>query len=285
MSNMLLGFPNRIDSATLSGGSWSAGLPLANLQNRIIGKVARTANVTLAATQFDINLGSSKSIRALALVNHNLTLAAQYRIRGSTVNTFASNVYDSGWTDVWPAVFPSASLEWEDDNWWSGKYTAEQISGYTAALINICPSNELAQYWRVEINDTSNAIGYVQVGRVFIGAAWQPTVNMSVGATLGWETKTEAQEAIGGAEYFQRRTPYRVANLKIDVLSSDEAFANAFEIQRRAGIDQEVLFIHDPDDTVHALRRRFLGRLRQLSPIEYPYSTFNSAAFEIKELL
>jgi hypothetical protein len=149
----------------------------------------------------------------------------------------------------------------------------------------VLPSNTLAQYWRVEINDTTNAAGYIQVGRVFIGPAYQPTVNMSYGAGLGWETKTVAQEALGGAEYFQHRTPYRVATIKLDWLSVDEALANAFEIMRRAGLDAEVFWVHDPDDTVHALRRRFIGRLRQLSAIQYPYPNVNSAAFEIKELL
>lgn len=283
----MLGFPNRIDAATLSGGAWTAGLPLANLQNRIIGKVARTPDDAMASTWFDIDLGAAKSIRTFAAVGHNLSLAAKYRLRGSSVSDFATTVYDSGaaFLDVWPDVYPYMSLEWEDDNWWSGKYTAEQITGYTAALITILPGNTLARYWRLEIDDTTNPAGFVQIGRVFIGPAWQPTFNMSYGASLGWETKTEAQEAMGGAEYFQRRTPFRVARFALDWMSQDEGFANAFEIQRRAGIDQEILWIHDPSDSVHALRRRFLGRLRALSQIEYPYPNINKSAFELKELL
>ncbi len=287
MANCMIGFPNRIDAATLSGGSWSAGLPLANLQSRVIGKVARTADAALPSTNFDIDLLSSKSIRLFGLVNHNFSLAATYRLRGANISDFSTTVYDSGATflNVWPVVYPYTSLEWEDDNWWSGQYTAEQITGYMAALIVILPSGTLARYWRLEINDTTNASGYVQIGRPFIGPAWQPTVNMSYGAALGWETKTEIQEALGGAEYFQARTPFRVQRFGLDWMTQDEAFANAFEIQRRAGIDQELLWIHDPDDTVHALRRRFLCRMRALSAIEFPYLDVNKSAFELKELL
>lgn len=287
MANVMLGFPNRIDAAVLSGGAWTAGLPLANLQNRIIGKVARTTDGALASTQLDIDLGSAKSIRTFAAVGHNLSLAAKYRLRGSMVSNFATTVYDSGaeFLDVWPVVYPYESLEWEDENWWSGKYTDEQITGYTAALIVILPRNTLARYWRLEIDDTTNPAGHIQIGRIFIGPAWQPAFNMSYGAGLGWETKTEVQEALGGSEYFQRRTPFRVTRFALDWMSQDEGFANAFEIQRQAGIDREILWIHDPSDTVHALRRRFLGRLRALNQIEYPYPSITKSAFELKELL
>lgn len=284
MANCMIGFPNRADSATLSGGSWAAGLPLNNLKNRILGKVARSATDATADTQFDIDLGAEKKIRIAALVNHNFSLDAKYRLRGSTVSNFATSVYDSGWLPVWPAVYPSQSLDWEDPNWWSGQYTDEQRAGYTATLVEAEPANVLARYWRWEIDDTTNAAGYVSIGRLFIGPAWQPTYNMEYGARAAWETKTEIQEAIGGAEFFQRRTPFRVQNITLD-MTLDEGLANAFEIQRRAGIDAEVLWVADPDDTVHALRRRYLARLRKLSAIEHPYFNNNKTAFELKELL
>lgn len=285
MANVMLGFPNRIDASVLSGGAWMASLPLSNLQDRVIGRVARTANLALASTQFDINLGAPKPIRTIGVIHHNCSLFAQYRIRGASDASFSHVVYDAGFADVWPVVYPSESLDWEADNWWSGKYTAEEIDGYTATLVHILPANKLAQYWRIEFSDTNNPAGYLQFGRVFIGPAWQPTYNMAIGASLGWQTKTDIQEAISGAEYFQRRVPYRVERFSLNLMKQDEAFANAFEIQRRAGIDQEILFIHDPDDTVHALRRRFLGRLREIGPIEFPYQTRNSTTFEMKELL
>lgn len=287
MENALLGFPNRIDGSTLSNGSYTAGLPLTNAQTRVLGQVARSTDATTASTKVDIDIGSTKNIKAIAVLNHNFSLAATYRWRGSSVSNFASTLYDSGstFTDVWPVVYPYASLDWEDDNWWSGRYSEEQIAGYTTALIIILPSNVAARYWRLEIDDTANSDGYVEFGRIFIGPAWQATFNHQEGRNIGWKTKTGVQEALSGAEYFDVHTPYRTALLALDWLTEDEAFANAFEIQRRAGIDKEVLWVHSIDDTVHALRRRFLGRIEELSPIEYPYLDVNKTAFRIKELL
>lgn len=281
----MIGFPNRIDAATLSSGAWTAGLPQANLKNRIIGKVARTVDATNASTKLDVDLGAAKNTRIISLVNHNISLSGRYRLRGGADNTFAVTLVDTGWVDVWPVVYPFEVLDWEADNWWTGKYTAEETAGYTTALTIILSGPVVAQYWRLEIDDTTNVAGYVQAGRIFLGPAWQPIINMSYGSTsIGWETKTEVQEALGGAEYFQMRTPYRVARFSLDWLTENEGMANAFEIDRRAGIDQEVFWVHDTADTVHALRRRFIGRIRTLSPIEFPYQNINKKPYEIKEL-
>jgi hypothetical protein len=285
MSNCMLGFPNRADIAVLSGGAWSAKLPLTNLLDRTIGRVARTTNAAPSSSTIVIDLGKSTNVRDVSLRNHNLSLAGRYRVTASTVPDFSMLTYDSGWRDVWPEVYAWGMLEWKDDNFWSGKYTAEETQGYTTQLDHILPLAKALRYWKIELSDPSNPAGYIQAGRLFIGPVWQPKLNMSYGASLAWETGTTPQAAISGAEYFDRRTPYRVARFSIDWMEQDEAFSKAFELQRQAGIDQEVLFIHDPDDTVHALRRRFLGRLRTLGPIEYPYFNINKAAFEVKELL
>jgi len=193
--------------------------------------------------------------------------------------------YDSEWRDVWPTVYPFGTLEWGDENWWSGKYTVDETEGYIAELVHILPTDRYERYWRIEFDDQTNADGFIEIGRLFVGRVWQPKINMIYGASIGWETTTEARAAISGAEYFSDGINYRVQKFTLAHMDQDEAFSQAFELQRRAGISGEILWIHDPTDTVHALRRRFLARLRQLSPIEYPYPLTNSTAFELKELL
>lgn len=285
MANCMLGFPNRADESVLSGGEWFPTLPLQNLQTRVIGEVARTTDTALASTQFTIDLGRSMKTQILALRNHNLSITAEYRVTGSLTADFAVLAHDSGWTDVWPVIYPWGALEWEDDNWWTGKYTAEEREGYTTELDHLLPAAKLGRYWRVEIRDLGNPAGFIQIGRLFIGPAWQPEINMIYGATIAWDTKTEVQEAKSGAEYFDVRTPYRVQKFTLSWMEENEAFTRAFELQRQAGIHAEIVFIHDPADTVHSLRRRFMVRMRTLGAIEYPYLTINSTAIELKELL
>jgi len=216
----------------------------------------------------------------------DISISPQGTLPAGYMDELQPATYDSDWMDVWPTVYPFGTLEWGDENWWSGKYTTEEAEGYIAELVHILPSDRYERWWRIEFDDQTNAAGFIEIGRLFIGPVWQPKLNMSYdGASIGWETTTEARQAISGAEYFSDGINYRVQRFTLGHMKQDEAFSQAFELQRRAGISGEILWIHDPTDTVHALRRRFLARLRQLSPIEYPYPLTNSTAFELKELL
>ena len=285
MSNVLIAYNSHVDGGTLSGGSWSATLPLTNLQNRVISKVARSADLLAASTKFDIDVKADNLVRVIGLVGHNLSLTATWRARLYSDAGFTTLVYDSGTLNVWPAAYASTSLSWQASNWWSGAYTEADRAGYTWSAVHVLAGGLAGRYWRIEMFDASNANGYVEVGRLFMADGWQPAKNMSYGASLAWEDRSEVQEALSGTEYFDTRTPYRVARIQINWMDEDEAMGNAFELQRRAGISREVFFLWDPEDTAQAIRRQFMGRLRQLSPIEHPYLEVHKTSFEIKELL
>src|SRR5262245_42530055 len=94
--NCMIGWPiwsdvGPLGSPTLSGGSWLVALPLTNLQDRRLARVARSTNDDAASTQFDVDLTVARSIRVISLVNHNLSLAATVRVRSSnTVGNFTT---------------------------------------------------------------------------------------------------------------------------------------------------------------------------------------------------
>jgi len=286
MGNAVFAYGNLIDYATLSGGGWVGSLPLTNLQDRRLGAVARSNSASPAATQFDIAFSTTHLFRVIGLINHNFSQEAQCRIRFSNDPTFTTSVADSGWQDVWPTVYPFGTLPWGAENWWTGQYSADELGSTTKSLVYILQGSTNAQYVRVEISDPTNADGYVQIGRVFCADGWQPVRNVTYDtSSLAWEDPTGVQEALSGAEYFDPRTKRRIVRCGLDAMTEDEAMGVAFEIQRRMGISGEILFIWDPDDTTHALRRQFLARFRTLSPIQNPGPDRWSTAFEIKELL
>lgn len=280
----VLGVYNRVDASTLTGGSWTSGLPLNNLKTKILGQVARTTNALAASSTFVMDLGDAKKIQVVSVVNHNVSLAGKIRIRASDTN-FGTVVYDSGEIDVWPSVYNTIDLEWEDSAYWSGQYTAEEITGYTPTTVHLTTVPVVARYWKVDIIDTTNAVGYIQIGRVFIGPTWTPERDAEVGLSVAWETNTQVQKALNGTKYFQRRNPYRVTRFTLNVLGTDEAMSYAFEIDRRIGIDGEVLWIQNDQDTIHALRRRYLANMRELTAIEFPYSTLARKAYTLEEVV
>lgn len=286
MANALIAYANRADDGTLSGGSWIATLPLTNLQQRTYGRVARSTNAALTSTKFALDLGAGKLSRTVALANHNFSLEAKVRVRCGNDATMATLVeYDSGWVSAWPAVYDTIDLPWEHESFWPGTYSEEERSGYRWTHIVSSPTTIGFRYMLVEIDDVNNLAGFVQIGRLFVGPAWQTKVNMSIGNGIGWESSSTSEEALSGGEYFDERQVYRVTRFTTGWMMEGEAMGSAFDIQRRSNTTREVVFQYDPADTLQALRRSYMGRLRQLTPIEHPTITTYSTGWEIKELL
>lgn len=293
MANIILGFPNRVDSAVLAGGAWVEGLPLANLQDRALARVARTLDLEQTSTLFTVDLQQQRALRVLAFVAHNFSLSARITLVFSNAADFSSPILTIT-SDAWPSLsdgdWDLDALEWENDNFWLGTYLQEDIEGQTPTCSILLPDDILARYVKVLIDDSSNTSGFLQIGRLFIGSAFlQPRFNYSYGATLGYEDATNVDSALSGAEYFDRREPVRVMRFTLGYLSVDEGFGAALELTRRAGVSGEVFVIQKPDDRTYAATRSFLGRLRQLSPLEHLAmmsggGLLHSMAFEIKEL-
>jgi len=290
-TNIMLGFPNRTDEATLSSGSWTTSLPLSNLQTRQIAEVARTTNTDESSTRFIIDFGQPRKIDILSMINHNASFDAKITIDSSTVSNFAS-IQDTYSGDVWAGVSDADwiidDLEWENDSYWLGSYTAEDIAGFTSNSTHILQTFRAARYWRVQIQDELNEDGFFQFGRLFVGPAVQPTVNYSFGSGLSYETNTAIETALSGAEYFDIREPFRVFRFSLEMMPGNEAYGKFLEIIRRAGVHGEIFVIPDPEDDLQGLRRNFMGRNRQLNPLEQTLYADNevkhSMAFEIKEL-
>lgn len=69
--------------------------------------------------------------------------------------------YDSELHDVWPTIFPFGLLEWEDDNWWSGKLLPEDAIGYPINYWKILDGPTLLPYWKFNIYDQDNYSEFV----------------------------------------------------------------------------------------------------------------------------
>ncbi|MCA3000312.1 MAG: hypothetical protein ING75_17120 [Rhodocyclaceae bacterium] len=284
MANVIIAFPNIADKGTLSGGSWVSTLPLSFLQDEILGTVARSTNALASSTLIEQTLDKPRGVAVIGFHKHNLSTDAQYRIRAYSAATRLDGeaIYDSGLQDVWPTVYTVGVVEWESDSFWSLKSSSEELASINTALIVKIPSIA-AQWWRFEFFDTTNANGYVQIGRLFMALAWQPTRNALLGATLGLRDRSEVQESIGGTTYADRRSVKRVATLSVAAISKDEVMQNAFEIKRQAGNTREVLLVWDADDTINLQRMSFLGRLTDQAPIVMPLPDLWDTQFEIEE--
>ncbi|WP_158876907.1 hypothetical protein [Antarcticirhabdus aurantiaca] len=288
---ILIGAPNRLDGAALSGGSWAAGMPLSNLKTREFSRRARSTDTTPAAATFTLDFGKPRELRILALIAHNCSLTAKVRYEVSEASNFSTRLYDVT-VDVWGG-FPTApwdinALEWENDNFWLGTYDQEDLEGFTPTSSHIMPAEITGRYLRVTILDELNDDDFVEVGRVFAGPAVSPTINYAWGGTLGYEIATAVEQSLGGNEFFDVREPVRIFRFALQHLTDDEGFGIFLELVRRYGVHGEVFIVPEPLDAFNGIRRNFLGRMRQPGALEQVGwmngGSAHSIAFEIKEL-
>jgi|TARA_B100000315_G_scaffold219431_1_gene221368 hypothetical protein len=240
MGNVLIAAKNLADSGTLSGGSWVSSLPLSNLGDRQLTNLARSTNTLLASTQFDVDLGSQKTISLIAVLRHNLSQTGLWRLRIADVSGFATTVFDSGWQDIWPEVTPFGQELWGEFIW-GGKLDADEAKTYGISAYLVLTTAVFARYARIELDDQGNSDGYLQAGRLIVSPAWQPTRNL----TYGWEVhhvdESRKVRSRGGQLYVDVAPKRRRLGFVIEHLDEDEMFGRAYELDRDKGVAGDVL--------------------------------------------
>jgi hypothetical protein len=273
MSPLLLAFNNRANAATLSGGGWGGPLvlPLNNLKTKRLAQVARSTDATLANTLFSVDLGASYSLRIVALVNHTFSTTAKVRIRASNTSAadaISAPLRDTGWVNAKRLTFYG-----DTPANWGARYPVLDVF---AALT--------VRYLYIEIDDTTNAAGYVQIGRLFIAGGFQPTHTASRGQKHARRDLSTVAEMVSGADFGTARRRQRTRRFDLNWLSQAEA-DRYDEMQDEVGIVEEVFYVPDPSDLVASQRYGFLGRLRELGALEAPNASIYSVPVEITERL
>lgn len=253
----VLGHTNRIDAATLSGGSWNASYPLANLKTRYLQQKARSSNALIGSTVINLDLGAARSIGVVALIAHNLTAdSATVRIQGADNTGQSPTLYDSDALPVYQGTdyaltFPEAS----------------------------------ARYWRISMADTGNAAGYVTLGRLFIGSRFKPTWGASFGSAIGIGSNSVMTQASGGNKFARKRATWRTWKLDFNYLSDAESYGALLAILRAHDITDEFYAIIDATDTLYRGERHMLCSVKQLPAMAHPYVDINSVGLELEELV
>lgn len=274
MANIGLFFPNRCQPAvTVSGGSWLAALPAANVCDPSLAKVARSTDDATASTKIRVDFGSSRSLRAFALINHNLSAAATWRVLLGA-SSGGSEVY-AGTLATWvDSTFEAGlvALGMED-----GEYLR---SGRPAIVV--LPAYYTARHLTVEIEDATNPDGYVQIGRVFAGGGLVPEWNPEYGLKDGWIDKSSKDESESGSEWPTARRRLKTVSFVLAALTLDEGAA-LHEMQRTLGTIDEVLYVPDVADPDATQRFGMLGTISEMSALDYPYPRHRALPLTIRE--
>lgn len=217
--SLILGWVNRIDAAILSTADEIATLPVSNVQHQHLSRKWHTP-AGVKATAFIVDLGPPAACAALALLGTNLTSSATLRVRASDADGTgaAGEKLDTGIT------------------------LAGVVPGYGAAYRTWTSAS--ARYWRIDISDLALPSN-IQVGRVFLGPAWQPSVNLELDWRVSVLDDSTVRYSYGRQMYSDARPKRRLLQFSLDFMSEHEMYANAHALSMAAGITKDVLAIPD----------------------------------------
>jgi len=299
-TNVLLAWPNYADpqldpsrtivptvrTPVFSGGSWLGSMPLANLATSLLYEKARSTNALAASTTFTVDMQVARNVLCLALVRHNLSPNATVRLRASDDGATWTK-YDSGAIAVWGySAYPPGSLPFGYPELWTGKPTAEDVAIYPSlAFTHVLPTMVSARYWRVDIVDTANPHGYVELGRLFLGPGFIPRINVTWGASWKWTTGTTSERSKGGVDFFDEEPARRTWRGAWDDMHEDQAFAFWFEALGRMGKHQQMFFCYNPADTHHMHRRSMLCTHEELDAITAASLDHEAVGLSLTEVL
>ena len=141
-----LNVTNLAATATLSGGSWLAAAPVTNLATRDAADTARSTNANNSSTRIIVDHGAAVTRRVMDLREHNISSGATIRWSVGT-SSGGNEVATTGTINAW-------------------QFTPRAFDGRDHGLIFVLPADATGRYDYIEIFDSSNADGYVEIAQL-----------------------------------------------------------------------------------------------------------------------
>ena len=225
MAKALLSWTNLADGSdvVLSASDQAGDLSVSNVADPIVGRRWRTTTLT---GWLQVDLGADAAMHVMAL---RFPRDTPFPVAGTVRHQLDAD----GGTPGTGAAYDSTAIA----------INTQDGYGYHFHL----PSTaQTARYWRATFN--VSGVTWIDVGRAWLGGeAFRPEFDVSGGYEDRWEDLSQISVAArSGAEFVDSRPRRRAMAFGLDALSQAER-DTLREMNRLAGISQQVLFCLDPD--------------------------------------
>ena len=255
MSNILMARPLS-DTATLTATtSLGAGNVVSNLQKIELSSVYRSSLVC----EISIDMGAATEIDFIALVGHN----GQGSVTIKAGATSAVSDYTSGALDLITGT----------DYGLEKNIFAAQITAQTY------------RYWKLEIDDTGNADGFFQAGRLYLSKSFQPQINADYGLEEGYFEQSKVQRTMSGGVSAVFRQALKTIKWSLSFGTRDEMYASLRDFDSLRGVTKDLIVIPDMSDTTYFQKRAVYGTFDELAPIINAYFGIFQKSFKVTEIL
>lgn len=263
MANILFALPTLSDGATVTcDQSVASTMPLTNLWTSSPVEATRILATSCAIT---VDLGSAASIRAVLLLTNNVRDTATWRVSwGSSEGELTGSPGPAGSTG-WFSITDPLSL------------------GLIAAVT--------ARWWLIEISDTGNPDGFLDLARLYISTAWVPVENVT-DWRLTWEDLSVQRDTRGGQIAVARRQRRRRVRFDLQYQHEPDTWDGAYEMLRSRGRSDDLIVILDPGNGDRVQQQAVYGLLTELPSLNHAVpatdpddARWSVVSFELCELI
>lgn len=236
----LFGINNLVKTAVLSGATADPALPVENIANdhgaASLGWQT-PAGVTLS-NLFVTFATAGSPFRIISFHNTNWTSVATISISGysSTATLF---------DEMLPGPSP----------------------GYKQVVL-VLPATVIGDYVLVTIDDPTNPDGHLNTPQMFVGDAWETAYSFGPESSYGHDPLGFANKTRGGQTFPTNLANPRVFNFSFEALVSDEAWLYLGEIQRKAPLGGNFLYVPD-GDSLEINREAVFGMIGQINAVKW----------------
>lgn len=187
---------------------------------------------------------------------------------------------------VWPDVTPFGSGGYWGQFTWGGlvsllgqNYLPPGI--HMPAIASGLGDPVYGRYFKIEITDPGRT--YLDIGRLVISPAYQPTINLQYGWEMQFVDPSPRTRSRGGQYYVDARRKYRRLTISLQGIKKDEMWPQLYELDRQLGVAKPFTIIVFPADPVHLHRMTIYGSQPETSGISNPTQNGYSKSITIEE--
>lgn len=161
-------------AAQIVASSTALGTTTASMLTNIKQEVHRSVGTSVS---YSLTFAAAQSIGGVHMPWTNLSPTATIRVRGYSDAAGATQVKDTGVTLACPAKAI-------DLVGWTPAQASSAYAYGGGAHARVWFDNVTVMRLVIDIVDTANLQGYIECGRIFVGAAWSPTETADYGAPV-----------------------------------------------------------------------------------------------------
>ena len=268
MSNLRIMFDNTADSATVTASSTAGNLGVGNLKTDIKTEIHRSVGTSVSYT---LEWDKPHMIGAVAIPRCNLSSDATMQVRIYAEQYGGTLLGDSGIMNPCPG--PGI------DYFTLDMPTLSNVFSYGSDTKAVCwfAEKHVGQRVVIDIIDTQNIDGQIDISRLLVGNYWEPMYNGAYGASYSPVDTSENYRTEVGDLRTDRHIKHDKIYIPFEMMPAEDR-GRMTQIMRHAGVSKPIFISLFPDHVETALTQDTMvyGKLEN-SDIELPswnlYST------------